>query len=302
VKITPLDIRKQTFRTVFRGADNEEVRVFLDLVATEYENLLAEHGQMSERLRHSEDRLNEYRELDQTLRNSLLTAERLSQEAKDSSQREAGLILQDAEWRAKQMLEDARERLQRLADEVRDLQSKKEAFAQHLRSFLRSQLDLLDNNEGVLDGINRLADEVNGTVSRTRRPEAARPAAPTQAAAPPPPAVAAGSSAPAANQGMPANPVTGSPAAPSQSMPGATTGQPAAPMPPEWSEPARPPVRPTIPTGQGHPSFVPPPAQPPVHPAPPVPPPAVAASAPASAERTEGLFEISAEEDYPPRP
>src|SRR5512134_2458161 len=89
VKISPLDIRKQTFRTVFRGADNEELRVFLDLVATEYENLLGENGQLSERLRNAEDRLAEYRELDQTLRNSLLTAERLSQEAKDSSQREA---------------------------------------------------------------------------------------------------------------------------------------------------------------------------------------------------------------------
>ena len=76
-KISPLDIRNQTFRTVFRGADNEEVHVFLDLVATEYESLLQEHAQLTERLRHCEDRLGEYRNLDQSLRDGVVTAEKL---------------------------------------------------------------------------------------------------------------------------------------------------------------------------------------------------------------------------------
>lgn len=193
MKISPLDIRKQTFRTAFRGADSEEVRVFLDLVATEYESALQENAQLAERLHHCEDRLVEYRELDQTLRNSLLTAERLSAEAKESAQHEGEIIIQDAEWRAKQMLEDARERLGRLAEEIRDLQSKKDSFSQHLRSFLQAQMDLLDRNEDYLDGIDRLAEEIHGMASRARHaqaevvsPQTTEPAASqTEPAAPP---------------------------------------------------------------------------------------------------------------------
>ncbi|MDM7916079.1 MAG: DivIVA domain-containing protein, partial [Candidatus Eisenbacteria bacterium] len=143
MKISPLDIRNQTFRTVFRGADSEEVRTFLDLVAIEYESLLQENGNLADRLRHAEDRLEEYREMDATLRSSLLTAERLTAEARESSKREAGLLIQEAEWRAKQMLDDARERLSRLTEEIRQLQAKKDAYAQHMRSFLEAQLDLL---------------------------------------------------------------------------------------------------------------------------------------------------------------
>jgi cell division initiation protein len=177
VKISPLDVRKQTFRTVFRGADSEEVRVFLDLVATEYENALQETHRLSERLHQCEERLVEYRELDQLLRNSLLTAERVSVEAKESSHREAEMILQEAEWRAKQILEDARERLGRLAEEIRDLQSKKDAFSQHLRSFLQAQMDLLDRNEEYLTGIDRLADDIHEMASRARQ-AAGKPSTP----------------------------------------------------------------------------------------------------------------------------
>lgn len=199
-KISPLDIRKQTFRGAFRGADKEEVRVFLDLVATEYESVLQENLQFADRLQHCEDRLVEYRELDQTLRNSLLTAERLTEEAKTSSKRQANQILQDAEWRAKQMLDDARERLGRLTEEIRALQSKKEAFTQHLRSFLHTQLELLDRNEQYLGGIDRLAEETQGVSERIREPESRptsprraqeadspEPARPPDPAAPPPP-------------------------------------------------------------------------------------------------------------------
>ncbi len=177
MNISPLDIRKQTFRTVFRGADNEEVRVFLDLVASEQERLIELNGQLNERIRHCEDRLAEYKEIDQTLRNSVLTAERQVTESREMAQREANLVLQEAEWRAKQMLEDARERLSRLSDEIRDLQAKKDAYVQHFRSFLEAQMELLGQNENYLDGVNRLNDEVSASMSRARRIDV-RPAAP----------------------------------------------------------------------------------------------------------------------------
>ncbi len=178
--ITPLDIRKQTFRTVFRGADNEEVRVFLDLVASEQERLIELVGQLTERVRHCEDRLAEYREIDQTLRSSVLSAERHAEAAREASKREAGLVMQEAEWRAKQMLEDARERLNRLSDEIRDLQAKKDSFVQHMRGFLQAQMELLEHNESYLHGVDRLADDAASLYSKARRAEA-RPAA-----APPP--------------------------------------------------------------------------------------------------------------------
>jgi cell division initiation protein len=280
VKISPLDIRKQTFRTVFRGADGEEVRVFLDLVATEYENTLQENQRLAERLHHCEDRLAEYRELDQTLRNSLLTAERLAAEAKQASQHEAEMVLQDAEWRAKQILEDARERLGRLAEEIRDLQSKKESFSQHLRSFLQAQMDLLDRNENYLEGIDRLADDIHEMASRARQ-ATAKPASPQPVGATPAP-----------------------PDSVEQDLPDSIPPEaPEAAFPPSTPMPEQAPRSDAIPGGQGPGSRAhaieqrelgeaegPAAAQAPD-----------AGEVRSSQERSEGLFEISAEEDYPQR-
>ena len=281
VKISPLDIRKQTFRTAFRGADGEEVRVFLDLVATEYENTLQENQRLAERLHHCEDRLAEYRELDQTLRNSLLTAERLSAEAKQASQHEAEMVLQDAEWRAKQILEDARERLGRLAEEIRDLQSKKDSFSQHLRSFLQAQMDLLDRNENYLDGIDRLAGDIHEMASRARQATA--------------------------------KPSSMHPAGIASELPGNAEQDLPDSIPPAIPETAHPPSTPlaeqdpradALPGGGASPGSldgaVEQPElekaeQPVASPAP------NAREEQSSQERSEGLFEISAEEDYPQR-
>ncbi len=182
-KISPLDIRNQTFRTVFRGAENEEVRVFLDLVATEYESLLQEHAQLTERLRHCEDRLSEYRNLDQSLRDGVVTAERLMHQARDASQRDADLLVQDAERRAELILQDAVDRMGRMNEEIRGLQTKRDIYTEQMRTFLISHMEMLDRNEQYLQGVDELHDEATALVSRMRRADS-RPAPPPPRRAP----------------------------------------------------------------------------------------------------------------------
>lgn len=302
MNISPLDIRKQTFRTVFRGADNEEVRVFLDLVASEQERLIELNGQLTERIRHCEDRLAEYKEIDQTLRNSVLTAERHVTESRETAQREANLVLQEAEWRAKQMLEDARERLNRLSDEVRDLQAKKDAYVQHLRSFLEAQMQLLGQNEAYLEGINRLTDEVAAQAQRARRLDV-RPAAPPATQRP----QTRPAGQPAYGEPEGAEPASGAYAdrtpRPSERQ-APPLGAPSGQQPPAGGY-APPPAQTTFPPARGLGRFN--------RPAPPSPPqreggqgrdgsPDELSSGRSGAERSEGLFEISAEDEESPRP
>lgn len=309
MNISPLDIRKQTFRTVFRGADNEEVRVFLDLVATEHERLIELNNQLNERVHHCEDRLAEYREIDHTLRSSVLSAERHAAEARENAQREANLMMQEAEWRAKQMLEDSRERLNRLLEEIRDLQAKKDAYVQHLRSFLAAQSELLEHHDSYLQGVERLAEETAVLASRVRRAEVRPPLAMER-----PPQAQVG-------QAAADEPVIPPPASPRGSGFDQTQPQPRTPQASTYGQapaPERPPQAPAQfpPTGRAMP---PGPGFPPPRglsrfgrPAPP--PGSRETGAPREMssedsqggrsipERSEGLFEISADEDEAPRP
>ncbi len=266
-KIMPLDIRNQTFRTVFRGADNEEVRVFLDLVASEFEGCLSENTRLTERLRYCEDRLREYDELDKTLRDGVLTARQMVNEARDVSEREAQVRLQEAERRGALILEDALDRMNRLRAEIAELQTKRDIYLEHLRGFLRSHLGLLDRSEQYLEGLNDLADEASAMVSRSRRVEL-RPSAPTAS-----PSAAAESPAPQApSYGAPVGPSDADPRGFPPPRPSRRIGMPP-PVPAAGPE-----APPRMAPGYGQPQ----------------------APAPRGTERTEGLFEISADDEEDP--
>jgi len=48
LRITPLDIRKQEFKRAVRGFDRDEVSMFLEMVAEEFESLLRENSRLNE--------------------------------------------------------------------------------------------------------------------------------------------------------------------------------------------------------------------------------------------------------------
>ena len=67
MSISPLDIRKQEFQRVMRGYDPDEVRSFLDRVASELEAAKAATAALDEKLKESEDRLGHYRLIERNL-------------------------------------------------------------------------------------------------------------------------------------------------------------------------------------------------------------------------------------------
>lgn len=283
-KISPLDIRNQTFRTVFRGAENEEVRVFLDLVATEYESLLQEHAQLTERLRHCEDRLSEYRNLDQSLRDGVVTAERLMHQARDASQRDADLLVQDAERRAELILQDAVDRMGRMNEEIRGLQTKRDIYTEQMRTFLISHMEMLDRNEQYLQGVDELHDEATALVSRMRRADS-RPAPPPPRRAPqrqPGEAPARPPQPPQVEPTTEASPAAAATAQPPGRWPAPQDGPPPR-VAPRFGRSGPNPERADATRGTG---YTPPQ-------------PERESRGPEDTERTEGLFEISADEEDP---
>lgn len=156
MKLTPLEIRKADFRRALRGFETGEVRIFLDMVAVEYEKLLQENGMLSEKIRHMSERLEEYHDLEKTLQSSILTAERIGAESQERSRREAEGLIEDARIRGERILEDARERLRRLSREIQELRSQKDLFVSRFQTMLASQAQLLESQHGELDKVDAM--------------------------------------------------------------------------------------------------------------------------------------------------
>jgi cell division initiation protein len=121
MRISPMDMRQQRFRSSFRGYDRTEVVAFLTEAADDYEHAMREIDRLRGDLMRMEALLAEHRERENTLRDTLLTAQRLSGELKESAQTEAKLIVREAQGRADLLLQKAQGRLEELDRDISEL-------------------------------------------------------------------------------------------------------------------------------------------------------------------------------------
>lgn len=144
MKLTPLDVRKQEFKRSFRGYDTVEVRMFLDLAAEEMEALVRERADLSDTVQRQGKELAEYKEKERLLQSALMAAERVAEETRENARREGDLLIKDAELAAERLTGEARKDVVGIRSEIEDLRMRRSVFLAKMRSFLQSQLDILE--------------------------------------------------------------------------------------------------------------------------------------------------------------
>jgi cell division initiation protein len=180
MRVAPLDMRQQRFKTVFRGFDKAEVVGFLTEAADDYEHALREIDRLRQDLVRVESLLTEHRDRESNLRNTLLTAQRLSDEIKDAAQNEARLVVKEAQGRSDLLLQKAQLRLDEVERDINEMRLRRrgvegslEASIQalyHALEFIRQQ-DRPD--ERVLLHRPRQADGAAQPLPRVETPRAA---------------------------------------------------------------------------------------------------------------------------------
>lgn len=170
MRITPLDIRKQEFRRVMRGLDTEEVQAFLTTIADEYEAVLNDNKALKERLLELDDKVQEYRNMEKTLRNTLLTAERVNAEAKENARREAGLIIKEAEIEAEKTLRNIRNDQAVLRNSVQELKRQKESYISRIKMVAEAHLKFIESAEHDMQDIDIAVDSIPADTGVQREP------------------------------------------------------------------------------------------------------------------------------------
>jgi signal peptidase I len=96
MSITPAELRHVRFAQVRRGYDTEAVDRALESVADSIEELLHERHEMVERMRQLESEIERYRDVEQTLSETLQLAERAADELKAEAKVEAERMMGEA--------------------------------------------------------------------------------------------------------------------------------------------------------------------------------------------------------------
>ena len=151
MRLTPLDIRKQPFQKAMMGGfDRDQVNSFLEQVASEYEQLIRQNDEYAGTLRSLEEQLEHYRKIEKVLNDTLITAQKATDDARLNAQKEAELIIREAQLRAEKYEEKSRQNVATLESEIISLRTQRDSFLTRLRSMLKDQLALVEIMGGTL--------------------------------------------------------------------------------------------------------------------------------------------------------
>ena len=144
MNITPLDITQKQFRRVFRGLDPEEVEAFLGLVAVELEALLKDYANLNDDYLRKAEEIQVFRGRERALQETLVAAQKASEEIRDSARKEAEITISDAELQAEKIVQAAHTRFLRIVDDINELKRQRLQFETNVRTLVESHVKLLD--------------------------------------------------------------------------------------------------------------------------------------------------------------
>jgi cell division initiation protein len=165
MRLTPLDIQQKRFSRALRGYDREEVEAFLSLVASGFEDLVKELHGLREDLARRDEEIAAHRDLERALQETLVTAQRASDEIRESARREGEITIGEAELQADKIVQGAHHRFLRIVDDIQEMKRLRVQFEASVRSLVEGHAKLLDTfqDADVGDPVEYLAGRKKGT-------------------------------------------------------------------------------------------------------------------------------------------
>ena len=144
MRITPLDIQQKQFPMKFRGFDVEEVYAFLEVIREEMEDILRENASLKENVYRLENQIKEFKDMETTLRETLMTAQQMVEDYKTNARKEAELLVKEAEMKTDTMLKEAQEKVIKIHEDIVDLKGIRRHFKEELKRLIESHLKMLE--------------------------------------------------------------------------------------------------------------------------------------------------------------
>ena len=166
LKITPLDIQQQQFRTRFRGFDVHEVDTFLEQMAESFESMQAETEDCMEKIQRLEHEIRGYKEREDAFKRAMLNSQKVLEQMKENARKSSELIVANAEIKAEKILNQAHNRLAQLHADIAELKRQRMQIEIQVRSIIEAHSKLLDLGKEEAKAL----DEVESKVKFLNKP------------------------------------------------------------------------------------------------------------------------------------
>lgn len=144
MRITPISIKRQEFGKSFRGYDVSEVQAFLDKLSNEFEEIQKENEKFKKDLEEASSQVLEFRRIEKNLQDTLLKAQENSTKAVESAKKQTNLMIKEAELKATQIIEKAKENADEVRNSILKLREERDLIIAKLKAIISTQSSLLE--------------------------------------------------------------------------------------------------------------------------------------------------------------
>lgn len=143
MKLNPNSIKNQEFSKKLLGFNPEEVKTFLNRIADEVDILLRENEDLKSKVKDLTEQIEAYKEIENNLKQTLLKAQENSSRSIESTRKQTQVMMMEAEIKANQIIENAKEQAKKLNEAILNLQEEKNLLITKLEAILNTQVRMI---------------------------------------------------------------------------------------------------------------------------------------------------------------
>lgn len=143
MKLTPLDIQQQQFRTRLRGFDVREVDLFLEQMANAFEQLQRDNETLKEEILRLRRESHGLKKREETFKRAMLHSQKVLEHMKENAEKQAELIVAEAEIKADKIIHHAQGRLNRLQEDITELKRQRVQIEVEINAVIEAHAKLL---------------------------------------------------------------------------------------------------------------------------------------------------------------
>lgn len=158
--ISKIDLLNRKFGKKLWGYNPEEVDQLMAEVAEMLGAVAEERKNLLKKVKRMEESVEEFRQRDETLRDTLMSTQKMVDDIKGGAQREAQLIIEEARSKAEAMVQQGHNRLAQLYEDIENLKRQRSQFEIQLRGLIETHMRILDAEDPSVSRLESLESKL----------------------------------------------------------------------------------------------------------------------------------------------
>ena len=147
MRVSKIDLLNKQFSRRMFGYSRMEVDQFMLVLAEVLGNAADSQKGLRKKIKQLEQSVKEYQQRDETLRDTLMSTQKMVDDLKVTASREAQLIIDEARSKADDTVQKGHNRLAQIHEEIEGLKRQRTQFEIQLKGLLKSHLSMMEMDD-----------------------------------------------------------------------------------------------------------------------------------------------------------